>query len=604
MIVARHDVLTLPENGPFMLEKTPNATDITTLSTISGALSSVVDEMSSVVIRTARSAVFKLAKDFSCSLCDWDGRQLVQGDAELPVQVGSIPLVCRAVAKAFEGRVYAEDVFLCNDPVCGGTHLNDVALLRPIFEGDELFCWTVIRAHWLDIGGVAMADLRRAQTDVYGEGLRLAPIKIIEKGRNRQDILDLLFDNFRFQKQQRSDMLSMMAACTVAEKRMRALLSRYGLETFKSCVEELYDRNEQKARKAIMQLQDGVYHGSAFMSAREGDHNYEIKTELKVFGDQLKISLSAPPQLRDVRNSPFGATQAAVYHSAAISLRLKPPFNDGIFRTIEIDYGPLGTIVNAQVPPAAVLGCTSQPFNEIIDSVRMAFTEVIADENKTAGWCAASPTTLSGVDPDTDTFYAHYHPNAAAGGSGATWGGDGWSAVGSEGTGGAVQRESIELVEHELPIRFHSMEYRTDSAGAGHWRGGLGMDCSWEAIDHEQTSRFHGTIEHLPPVSVAGAKSTLMAPKIGQRFAIDADGTRRAANGASRLHAQKNGSFEMRPPGGGGVGDPFGRPLDKVVEDVRNGYVSVGGARLDYGCVIDPNTFEPDIQATRELRRK
>ena len=340
------------------------------------------------------------------------------------------------------------------------------------------------------------------------------------------------------------------------------------------------------------------------MSTRSGIGRHEIKTTLVISGNRLQIFLSGPAQLRDVRNSPFGATHAAAYHAAAISLGLKPPFNHGVFRVIEIDYGPLGTIVNAKVPPAAVLGCTTQPFNEIIDSVRVAFSKVVPKERLTAGWGAAAATSLAGVNPKTNEYYAHFHPNAAAGGSGATWGCDGWASVGSEGAGGAVQRESVELLEYEMPMIIHKLQYRTDSGGAGRWRGGVAMDCEWEAIDHEQTSRFHGTIEHIPAVSVGGAQSVLIKPKLGQRLVIDPDGTPHDADGDSRLHAQIGGRFDLRPPGGGGVGDPFLRPEGKVLEDVQNGYVSTDGARQDYGCVIDPETGALDEAATKMLRKR
>ena len=578
--------------------------DITTMATISGALGSVVNEMSNVVLRTARSPVFKLARDFSCSICDWEERQLVQGDDELPVQVGSIPLVCSAVAKVYRGRVFPGDVFLCNDPAFGGTHLNDTAILQPVFYEDALLFWTIIRAHWLDIGGVSPSDLRKAQSDIFGEGVRIAPIKIIDRGEKKQDIMGLLFDNFRFEDQQNSDLLSMMAACSIASRRLDKIVTKYGKYTFKACVEELYNRNEIRARKAISDLPDGTFEGRSYMSARSGNDRFEIQTRLTVSGARLHIALSGPAQLRDVRNSPFGATHAAAYHAAAISLGLKPPFNDGIFRAIEIDYGPLGTIVNARVPPAAVLGCTTQPFNEIIDSVRDAFNQIIPKERLTAGWGAAAATSLAGINPITDQFYAHFHPNAAAGGSGAIWGNDGWASVGSEGAGGAVQRESVELLEYEMPMLVHRLEYRTDSGGAGKWRGGIAMDCVWEPLEHEQTSRFHATIEHIPALSVGGAYSTLLTEKLGRRIAIDPDGSTREADGDSRIHSSLGGQFEMRPPGGGGVGDPFERPVERVLEDVVNGYVSIKGALLDYGVVIDADLLEVDLTATRETRIK
>ena len=133
--------------------------DITTLAILKGAFSSITNEMSNVVLRTARTPVFKLAKDFSCTLCDWESRQIVQGEAELPVQVGSIAFVCKAVAEASAGDVLRGDLYLCNDPQVGGIHLNDVALLRPIFHDDELLFWAATRGHWLDIGGPMPAEL-------------------------------------------------------------------------------------------------------------------------------------------------------------------------------------------------------------------------------------------------------------------------------------------------------------------------------------------------------------------------------------------------------------------------------------------------------------
>ena len=155
-----------------------NTLDITTLAISKGAFRAITNEMSHVVLRTARTPVFKLAKDFSCALCDWEARQIVQGDAELPVQVGSIGIVCKAVADAYAGDVQAGDLFLCNDPEYGGIHLNDVALLRPIFCGGELMFWAATRGHWLDIGGPIPADLVKAQSDSYGEGVRMPPTRI------------------------------------------------------------------------------------------------------------------------------------------------------------------------------------------------------------------------------------------------------------------------------------------------------------------------------------------------------------------------------------------------------------------------------------------
>ena len=579
--------------------------DITTLAILQGAFRSITDEMSHVVVRTARTPVFKLAKDFSCTICDWEARQIVQGEAELPVQVGSIGFVARAVAEAYAGDVQPGDLFLCNDPEFGGIHLNDVGLLRPIFFGDELLFWAVTRGHWLDIGGPVPADLVKAQSDSYGEGVRIPPTRIHRAGEPIPDMMRLIFANIRFPERQRSDMLALTAAADIAAKRLLALVEKYGVDTVKNGIETLYDMTERQVREAIAALPDGSAYGSSWMSAREGNDHIELKAEVTIEGDELHLTLDAPPQLRDVRNSPFGATHAAAVHAIAVSLGITPPFDEGLSRPLHIDYGPEGTVMNAKVPPAATLGCTTQPFCEIVDCVRAAMSRLIPAERQTAGWGSSGAVVLSGIHPQTDEFYAHFHPNAGTvAGSGAAYGYDGWSGVGSENSSGAIVKESIELLEYELPFHVRRLGYRTDSGGAGRWRGGLGLDCEWVPLDHRQTSRFHGTIDTFPALGVAGAQSTLTSKKLGERLVFSPEGKATRVGGSSRAHAERGGWFEFHAPGGGGVGHPFERDPERVADDVRSDLVSIEGAKAEYGVVIEPGSGRVDVTATGQLRRR
>ncbi|MGE0801630.1 MAG: hydantoinase B/oxoprolinase family protein [Lautropia sp.] len=579
------------------------AIDVTTLATLQGALRAAVEEMNHVVVRTARSPVFKLAKDFSCSLCDWACRQMVQGRAELPVQVSSIPFVCQATADAYADSVADGDVFLCNDPASGGLHLNDVALLRPVFVGGSLLFWTVIRAHWQDVGGVAPADLLRAQSDCYGEGVRIPPLRIVEKGVPRQDVVALLFANMRFSERTQADLMSMQAASRIAGERLKALISRYGESTVRLGIEELYARLERQARDAIRSLPDGTYVGRSRIAARDDGAPIEFVAEVTIRGDSLAIRIDSPPQSRDVRNSPYAATTAAARHAVAISLGLRPPFNDGLYRAVTIDCGPLGSTANARVPPTATLGCTTQPFCELVDCVRSALALAIDPARRNAGWGAAASTNIFGHDPATGQFYGHFMPNAgSAGGAGAVHGQDGWSGVGSEANGGAVLLEPIELLEYEFPLRVHRMELRTDSGGAGRWRGGLGLDFEWEPIGHEQTARFHGVIDTYAALGVAGARSSLIEPKLGARCARDADGVVRSAGRDSRLRSGIGGKLETHNPGGGGVGDPFDRDPAAVLVDFREGLISAEGAMADYGVAVLADGSAIDHPATEKLR--
>ena len=579
--------------------------DITTLAILKGAFSSITNEMSNVVLRTARTPVFKLAKDFSCTLCDWESRQIVQGEAELPVQVGSIAFVCKAVAQAYAGDVQPGDLYLCNDPQVGGIHLNDVALLRPIFYRDELLFWAATRGHWLDIGGPMPADLAKAQSDSYGEGLRIPPTRIHRAGEPVADMMRLIFANIRFPERQMSDLLALTAAADIAAKRLLGLVDKYGAKTVKNGIEALYDMTESRVRSAIAALPDGRASGSAWLSARQGDDHIELKAEVVIKGDELFVTLNSPPQLLDVRNSPFGATFAATVHAVAVGLGIDPPFDAGLARPLHIDCGPQASVMNAKVPPGATLGCTTQPFCEIVDCVRAALSQLIPSERLTAGWGTSGSIVLSGIHPETAEFYAHFHPNGGTvAGSGAAYGFDGWSGVGSENSSGAIQKESIELLEYELPFHVRHLEYRTDSAGAGRWRGGLGLDCEWVPLEHRQTARYHATIDTFPALSVGGARSAMVSSKLGERLVYSPEGASRRIGGASRAHAERGGWFETRAPGGGGVGDPFERDPEKVARDVRNDLVSVEGARIEYGVVLDCVSGDVDSSATHKLRRR
>ena len=212
---------------------------------------------------------------------------------------------------------------------------------------------------------------------------------------------------------------------------------------------------------------------------------------------------------------------------------------------------------------------------------------------------------LSGVHPQTDEFYAHFHPNAGTvAGSGAAYGYDGWSGVGSENSSSAIQKKSIELLEYELPFHVRHMEYRTDSGGAGRWRGGLGVNCEWVATDHRQTARYHSTIDTFPALSVGGAQSVFESRKVGERLVYSPQGEPSRVGGASRSHAERGGWFETRAPGGGGVGDAFERDPARVAEDVLNALVSIEAARTAYGVVIDPDSGAVDAAATDQLRAR
>ena len=300
-------------------------------------------------------------------------------------------------------------------------------------------------------------------------------------------------------------------------------------------------------------------------------------------------------------NSYPGNTLASVYHQILVSARLEPPFNAGCYRPIRVNFGPPGTIANA-VLPAACSNATTTPAQNFLNAMRRALSQAIPKENLNACWGESAVFTSSSIEPRTNKRYTWLHIDAAVSGMGAVWGADGMPWMHTEVGAGAIATPQIEEVENDYPMLIDYSEFRTDSGGAGKWRGGLGGSYMVEYPDHKEVSIVAiGQGNKFAPCGLDGARNKLIDRKLVKRYVLR--GTEKIIVGTgARVILHEGDKFVCEVAGGGGIGDPLERDVQAVKMDVLNEFVSIEGAREEYGVVIDPETLEIDEEETARLR--
>ena len=574
--------------------------DPITLSVVRGVLETTQREMTLALEKTARSSVFNLAHDYSNALFNHVPEMIMQGQ-DIPIHLGSLIPAMKCVAGYFGDDIHPGDVILHNDPAYMGSHMIDTCMYKPVFYKGELVFWTVCKGHLTDIGGPVPAGYNPDAKEIYAEGLRIPPVKVFDKGEKRYDVLNLLLTNMRARRDQEGDFNAQLGAVQVGERNLIALLDKYGLQTVRDCIDALMEMADQHMRSLIREIPDGTYVGTATVEdAGHGFGDLDITATVKIEDDSCHIAIESPPQIPYFINSYEGNSYSGVYLGVMMFAQLPPPYNEGLYRCVSVDMGPRGTLCNA-VEPAPHANCTTTPMETLTDAVRLAF-EQAAPDRVSAGWGHANGCNIAGWDTRHDEEYVTMVLASIISGAGATPQQDGWHAVGPECCFGALTSGDIELLEYSYPIIIHRYSLMTDSGGAGKFRGGSGTCWEVEPIDKPMTFITFGEGRRLPAAGAAGASSKMVDSKVG------------------RIHLTRNGEVEelktnfvatIQPgeraanmnPGGGGYGDPYQRPVDKVVWDVKNGLVSIEGAREDYGVVIaDTETLAVDEAATAALR--
>jgi N-methylhydantoinase B len=381
---------------------------------VKNGLYKIAEEMRVVLAKTAYSPLLKSAGDYSCGIFNARGEMVAQGP-DLPIHLGSMPDAVRAVVARFASDVHDGDVFIHNDPYFGGSHLPDVNVIRPAFHDGELLGYTCLRAHWPDIGSATPGSYG-AVTQIFGEGLRIPPLRLISRGVLNVDLENLIFANVRTPDERKGDLGAQLAATLRATERLNALAQCYGSVEVIAYMAQVMDYSERLMRAALMDLPDGegtfedFCDGDGIADDVSGpDARFRIKLSVKKNADRLIVDFAGTdPQVKGPMNAPLSVTASGVYcglKTAVDPNNLIPP-NSGCWRTIEI-RAPKGSVVNAEFP-APVVYANHEMSHRVADMVMGALVNFLPEQVMACSQGTSAILTLGGVDPRNGRQYVSY----------------------------------------------------------------------------------------------------------------------------------------------------------------------------------------------------
>lgn len=557
---------------------------------------SITEEMSIALTKTTRSPILCEAKDFVTGLYDAQGKMLEQTE-NLPILSFSLGPVCEYIIKYFGDEIYEGDVIFHNDVFSLGNQNNDVAVYKPIFFEGELIAWSACKGHQADIGGAVAGGYNPNATEVWQEALRIPPVKVYEKGKLRKDVWDLIFANIRFDIVA-EDMRAEIGSSVVGERGILKLVKKYGQAVFEDHKNYLFDSTEKMMKAEIKTIPNGVYKGEStvYYDGKTPGSTYKIRVKITVEDEKITFDYSETDAQTDgFVNGTFTSSASATTLTFLQMVNPNMPHNDGMVRPLNIII-PEGTILNAKYPAATTFGNHLCPPNA--DAIIRALSEVIP-ERITAGWNQLLCYLTTGQDTRKNDKYVDIGFLGLKGGSGGTKGVDGYDHIGMIDASGGVLDQDYEMFEQQTPHFLLLHEYWKDSAGAGKYRGGLGVETRFKIGGEKTKVVTFGDGDVEPAFGLFGGKEGTLN-KIEITYP---DGKIYKTTTKDLLEGVPNGAILFQQAGGGGgYGDPFKRPAEKVAEEVKNGIISVECAIEDYGVVVDSETFEINLEETEKLR--
>ena len=597
-----------------MVEGKGRDIDPLTLSVVEARLDAMNQELGTRIFRQCFSVPTSHVRDLGTVLFDMDERTLSIGNF-MPGHTGGSHVCLKGMLDVI-GRenILPDDFIIGNDPfVVQFGHLADWSFLRPIFYKGELVFYHYARTHQYDSGGAYPGCYFPRSYDCHGEGLIIPPVKLIEEGKIDEKVYSVILRNLRGSALVRADNMLIFGSMKKIEERIIELLNRYGKESVLAVCNELIRRAEEIIRNLISEWPAGTYHAER---AADWDGTTDrpvwVRLALTVKPDdgQLIFDFSESDPQADFINVPAGQVSSSVVSGLLWSMPPGMPRNQGLFNCMEI-ITKEGTCLSPVYPAtsacqAVVLGL------EITECVQLAMSQISPKETP-ATWGRHVNPLYAGkrrdiIDPRTGSI-AEYtaHTFHACPSSGAAYGFDAVDGNGSSPLGGALVRAPVEVEEWYIPYRWLHYEFKTDSAGAGQWRGGLGTHVEalnvydrqvWQPLDClTMTGNADG--EKFESVGIMGGTGGTRT-KLG----ILRNGERLEYRTFDLQYLEPGDILISDSGGGGGYGDPLEREVEKVRRDALNEYISLVTAQDVYGVVIEPETFDVDYEATKLLRAK
>ncbi|MBL8170064.1 MAG: hydantoinase B/oxoprolinase family protein [Acidobacteria bacterium] len=526
--------------------------------------SSVAEEMGVSLRRTAFSPNIKERRDYSCAVFDRRGRLIAQGD-HMPVHLGSMPMSVQAAIT--HCKLGPGDIVVLNDPYAGGTHLPDVTMVAPVFAAARgkraessrnhdaaahpLF-YVANRAHHADIGGATPGSMGTA-TEIYQEGIRIPPVRIVRGGELERDILNLLLYNVRGREEREGDFAAQMGTLRVGAERLLEIVVRYGFKEADEYAGHLVEYAGRLMRRALALIPDGVYEAEDFLdNDGETDDPVRIAVKIEIRGERVVVDFAgSAPQVRGPINAVAAITVSAVYYVFRCLIPGDVPASAGILDPIDVRT-PEGTIVNA-LPPAPVAGGNVETSQRIVDVLLKALAQAVPQLIPAASQGTMNNLTIGGWDFRTGKEFAYYE--TVCGGMGARPGADGISAVHTHMTNSL--NTPVEALEYAYPLRVRRYSVRRNSGGRGRYRGGDGVIREIELLTDARVSLLADR-RLMAPYGLHGGE----AGKLGSAELLIADQKHRRGHVAKRkklpgkfsLSAHAGDRIVIETPGGGGCG--------------------------------------------------
>jgi N-methylhydantoinase B len=569
--------------------------DPITLQVIQARLAGIVQEMQNSLFRTGYSTIIRESQDASCALLNRRGEVIAQ-HVVLPLHMGAFPACAAAILKTFPAEeIQPGDAFITNHPYLGGSpHAPDMGVLTPAFCAGEWIGFAANMAHKSDIGGTVPGSGSGNAREIYQEGLHLPPVKFMNQGKAVREIEALIAANSRTPGLVIGDLRGQVGAARLGERRLAELIHRYGRETVLESTELLSAHTEERVRQALAAWPDGAAEGESLVDHDGIDLTRLIRIHVRIqkTGRRIEFDFSgSSDQTAGPANIRPPLVQAACAYCLIAVVDRFLPINAGLARVIETRFRP-GSVVDPRFPAAVN---TYMPTALAAAEAVLRALALFVPEKSIAGGSGSAALVFGGRDRDSHRAYVHYE--IFSGGTGARHGKDGVSATAFHLSN--CKTAPIEIIESEFPTRVERFEMLRDSGGAGKWRGGLGFARQYRMLAGEVRFSMRTDKHEVAPWGGGQGRDGALGACIVNPAK---PGERRLPSRFGDYALAENDVVRLERPGGGGLGDPWERPPEKVLEDVRQGYVSQERALLDYGVVIAERggtTLIDDVETER-----
>jgi N-methylhydantoinase B len=579
--------------------------DPVTLTVVNNRLINICRQMGITMQKTALTTLFNEALDFSCVIFNRDVELIGQAEF-IPCQIGSSILTVRwCIEELGLENFKPGDVLIHNDPFRGGAHLPEHTTIKPVYFDGELFGFACNVAHFIDTGACEVGGF--SAQEVYQEGLRLPPVKLVSEGKDVKDVWKIILANHRTPRYTIGDLRAIIGSLFVAERSTIELLNDYGVQTVNQATKDLMDISEEIMRSEIRKMPKGEYDYEDYMDD-DGytDKTYKIKVTLVVRGDELIIDFTGTdPQAPGPINATYGATVGACYNAVLLVNNLAVPINSGLYRPIKI-IAPIGTIVNVKYPGASIVG-SHETGPRITGAILGAFSKIFPDRAAAPDGATPFSFLFFGEHPDTGNKFVGFQYEGV--GWGARKDHDGNNAVGAV-CAARARMTPTEVMETRYPILVKEHRLVQDSGGAGTRRGGLSSTSTYKFLAPVIFSVFTDRMKIKPFGLFGGNKgggAKLFYKRKGEKRFKDAGSVfgKKIGSKLWGIKAEVGDEIKIVAPGSGGYGDPKERELELVLEDVKEGFVSKESAVKDYYVAIEGGTrYQIDHNLTEQLRSR